>query len=525
MKNILNYIDTHRHWVLVGIISFLSVVHFSLPMTITFDTSHYHTFLPIIDGVESLKTWDVARGPVFPHLISLIHEWFGYSHSGVVLGSWFFYVVSLLAIYFIAHRFFNGASTLFSILIVFLVGMDPIIVGYFHTLLTEFVAATFFLVSTAMAITWAKEPPSLKNWKFVGTSLGFIVLVPLAFHLKQPYVSSAIFPLLAALVFKVFTKEELMGKVFRGGIFVLCLGSLAASIVWWHNYLPEEAFLKHRGRSSQSFLYKQIREGIKSFQYVGMVSNFNGAKLKEFRFSESDRNEIQSLSTKEKACTRIWKGTSVDILGSCSADTSTSGAILFTLKTFKADFWGTLGAYWHSYTRVATYNKPRFEENKAIAERVYHDTVLISNAFWVTPALSGFIAPYKQNNSAKIGFMGRLPFKWFIGQSRSMYKVVGVAAPFILLLLVGLILLNRKYPVFTGLSEKLVVPLFIINASVSLHVGAHAYLDAIIDRYASPVFPMGYLGFLLFLGFALRVIKDVVPAIKVKENSEGKARA
>ena len=83
---------------------------------------------------------------------------------------------------------------------------NPIIFGFYHSLLTEFVAITLSVISCYYAVIWYDVEPLKDKKKFVLISLWFVFLTVFSWFLKQPYISCGFFPLLVSYVISLFKK-------------------------------------------------------------------------------------------------------------------------------------------------------------------------------------------------------------------------------------------------------------------------------------------------------------------------------
>ena len=50
----------------------LVIIFFSSSLVLTFDSTHYLTYVNILEGNAPFSSWDIVRGPVFPIILYII---------------------------------------------------------------------------------------------------------------------------------------------------------------------------------------------------------------------------------------------------------------------------------------------------------------------------------------------------------------------------------------------------------------------------------------------------------------------
>ena len=148
-KNIIN--KYHKTIILL----LLVIVFFSFSMVITWDSTHYLTYVNIFEGTSKFSTWDIVRGPIFPYIIYLGFLLFGKTVQGSLLLMFLFYLGFILLVNYFCNIIFDKHKGLKYIILLFCI-FNPIIFGYYHTLLTEFVAVTLAMLSCYFANNWWK---------------------------------------------------------------------------------------------------------------------------------------------------------------------------------------------------------------------------------------------------------------------------------------------------------------------------------------------------------------------------------
>ena len=143
-----------------------------------------------------------------PLIIYTITELFGDNTLGFVLGTFIFYLTGIISGYLIISKVLLTQSnktikTLIWILFVILFIFNPLIIGYYHVMLTEFVAMTFTLLTIYLSIKWISLDPLKEKMKFVLYFLIFLIISISMWFLKQPYVIVTLIPISLATILSI----------------------------------------------------------------------------------------------------------------------------------------------------------------------------------------------------------------------------------------------------------------------------------------------------------------------------------
>ena len=68
-------------WIILS--GFILVIDVLYPMTFTYDSGHYLSYLSILSGSKPFVDWDPVRGPVFPLFLFFINLFFGEGLNGI----------------------------------------------------------------------------------------------------------------------------------------------------------------------------------------------------------------------------------------------------------------------------------------------------------------------------------------------------------------------------------------------------------------------------------------------------------
>ena len=228
----------YGHWILcIGLLLIGTIYE----ITITYDSAHYLWLADLFKSGD-WASWDVIRNPGFPFQIYLSQLLFGNSINGlrwsmVLFNVLFYLIISELAIEALQLKNLRERYIL-RILVFLFIALDPIVFGYFHSLLTEFDAAIFVALSALLAMKLINEQLfSKKFWLLIGC---FTVLAVMAWFLKQPYVGSVLFPLVISLFIILFSKYTWKKLLYFSGIGLVVIAIVLVGQILWTNFLISE---------------------------------------------------------------------------------------------------------------------------------------------------------------------------------------------------------------------------------------------------------------------------------------------
>ena len=235
------------------------LIDLSYPITITYDSGHYMSLAHVINSWDWVD-WDPVRGIVFPLFLCLSVKLLGFNQNALLV--WMTLAHLLLFVFSVSVILYETKITkpLFrNIVIVFIflfIILDPLILGIYHTMLTEFFAATIAVISIFFAYRLYQHseciPKLSKNLLF--SYAFFLVMVPIAWHLKQPYVGAAYFPFLLSCCLILLRNRKLRALYLGIIANILIAISLGISIIAWNSFLPNTGLAANPNRSINSYI-------------------------------------------------------------------------------------------------------------------------------------------------------------------------------------------------------------------------------------------------------------------------------
>jgi hypothetical protein len=218
-----------------GFFLLIILIDLTYPVTLTYDSAHY-LWLANLIGPGNWASWDPIRNIIFPLHNYLTLSIFGLNQQALLYPMILAHILLFFFSCQIVFDVFKGKDRFLISLIIFLfVAMDPTVVGYFHTLLTEFLAATIAVISCFIALKLYNSP--LLSKRFFAFSSFYLVMVPLAWHIKQPYVGAAYFPLLIVSLLIIIRQISWKTLVYSFGFHLTLVAIVLMSTWGWNTFL------------------------------------------------------------------------------------------------------------------------------------------------------------------------------------------------------------------------------------------------------------------------------------------------
>ncbi|MBR3152590.1 MAG: hypothetical protein IKF52_03180 [Clostridia bacterium] len=512
----------------------LTIIFFTYSIVVTFDSSHY-LWLTSVLNKENFHEWDIIRGIVFPAFIKVFTIFLGENPNGIKVGMYIMYSIMITVSYLIYRDIVDKQNisskimkiSIFVIYILF-VAINPIIFGYFHTMLTEFIGITIGVLCCYLAWKWIEIDWNNKFKYIIYTGI-FSILVPIAWQLKQPYVGTALFPLIVATAISIiskFNKRNVISKIIS---LIIVIISLVLSIKIWNYFLKINNVDMKESRSSSTAFSDSILSGISEYHFT---------KYPDFQIPDDELEklprDIQDTITKEKNNYKLLiivkkPNGEYDLIFSKNSTIKTSDSIKYMMSTIKSDPICFIKGHIKNYLAICNIYKIEFE-----GARVYNSNELLN----ITTANENELIPfkiyeYKQESSYYIGVEEydkcAQPYKeinnpilgvnWIMRKLSKVctviIKILFVALPFMTIIgVISFFIIRKKY----NNQFRNTVNLVIILYSYSLmHILSHSVLGAIIDRYTVPAMVTTIIGELISV--YLIIYKKKFRIIKEKEES------
>lgn len=433
------------------------VLFFSFNVILTYDSGHYLTYVSIFEGKSPASSWDIVRGPVFPLIIHAFNIIFGKTNAGLLVGLFLFYLLFAFTCYNLCceiTKTYKHKKIIQNIVFVILI-LNPLIFGYFHVLLTEFVAITMTVLNIMIAYKWIFIKDDNKK-SLILFAIYFIFSIVFCYHLKQPYILISFIPILVAAIIAIVRNHKRKNVIQRISTILISLIFLIISIVSWGNVLVAIGANHDSGRDSSTMLGKQLL-----LAYQISYDNDNDGKNDKLSTIDATNLIMGGFFKNPFRTIKIYLQNYCGLSSMCEITTPngydfTSTSNLVGLSTYENTFIG-----------YAT-----FREEDNISPMKENMSILASN----------YSVPKNKSIFAK-------PMNWLKIPTNLLFKVATITP---LLSLVALTIFKLKY------KNKKYNNLFYLNLILLITSCCHMFIGAgigmIIDRYAIEIFVPSLLG-------------------------------
>ena len=482
------------------ILLIITIFFFTVPVNIFWDSAHYTSYVSIFEGVLPWKSWDIVRGPIFPLIIHFSNMVFGKTTMGLLITNYLFYLTFLISIYTILNETISKENIkkkkiLMTIIMVLFI-IDPIIYGYFHSLLTEFIAITLSMLNCYIAWKWVDLDTKNNKKYLVFTSLYFIVMIPFSWHLKQPYLTITLFPLLLSYILTIIKHRNKSNIIFKTVVVALSFTSLISSIIIWNKFLESKDINLNSDRNITASFGKQLILGL---------NNYNLEEEKDYKYLS--KKEIKKIETGNYSLINIYnpndKLVDQTIIKVDNNKISTKNSIIFILKQLLNHPLLILESYTSNYLALidifpkTTSDNVTYYVDKKIDVNYCHENCSIafksytygSNISYMLDDARQRVNNYEQVND--IPAISKITLKSLSYVTKYIFKIVFIILPILSICAIISFIKNKN-------SKVLEIILILLWYSL-LHLLVHTVTGANIDRYASPAYATSILGIILYI--------------------------
>ena len=502
------WIKRNYKWLLLLL---LVIFYFSYPMQVFWDSGHYLQYVKILENRVPFQTWDIVRGPSFPVLIHLSNMLFGKTAMGILIFSLIFYLIML----FFSKKILEIASSeekktrnILLILFFLLVVVNPIIYGYYHSLLTEFVAMTVSIMSCYFAWKLYESVENKQKTKFILSCMYFVIMPPLTWFLKQIYVSTALFPLVGVILLALINFRDWKKKIKTLAVAFLSVLSLGASIMLWNGLLEYKGINLNTQSSSSNLFGFQLVWSLNRFKMEGDMMNVTS-------------NKVEVLDDEDKIVGEMNLDIDEDGIATSSA------AVKFLGEAITKHPEKVLKSYFNNYLVISDVYAFVKEGDSSERIRILPDFNILgcmqnciiaagiteekSNIWFMPPKSYEEVVDYEQ----KIGSPVFLKSIFSITEKPNVFitNCLMISLPFIWITLFVFLIIRRQKEQKSQGMRKLYLA-FILLTYAFLHVVAHVIMGGLLDRYASPTYIVVILAYMLLVVGIINLFKEsnITPA-------------
>lgn len=472
------------------------ILFFSFCAILTYDSGHYLSYVSIFEGNSPSSSWDIVRGPIFPLIIHSFNFLFGKTNTGLLVGLFLYYLIFAFSTYKLCAEItqhLKHQKLVQNIIIIILI-FNPLIFGYFHVLLTEFVAITLTVLNLLIAYKWIFIKSTNKK-SLIFYAVYVVVSIIFCYHLKQPYIIISFVPPFTAAIISIIRDHKKFNIIYRLSVILTSVILLLFSIFVWGKILNLMGVDKNTGRDSSSVLGQQLL-----LAYQIPYDNDNDGKNDRISTAEAIGLILQEFSKNPLQVTRIYLQNYCGLTSMCEITTPNG-----------YDFYST-----HNLVGLSTY------ENTFIGYATYRSEDNIS--------------PMKEEMTARAKAYSSAPNKSFFAKIMDNLKIpTNILFKFTSIIslpaLIALLFFKRKD------KKKRYNKLFYFNLLLLITACAHLFISAgiglIIDRYAIEAFVPSLLGTIGTVTYAIFLfsrnhpsttiqLKQLAKTTKKKKRTHGK---
>lgn len=277
----------------------ITIIYCSYNITLGYDSSQYIWLAEMFTPNLDFSHWEPVRSFIFPLGIYLLNILFGKNQIGLLVGTYICYLIMIFSVYYMYKNTIEQQEKskfvkyIFIVLFFLLVAFNPIIFGFYHVILTEFVSVTIAIFMCYLSWNWISFDFKTKKVKYIIYTIVFAFLTVCSWHLKQTYILTSIVPLCIAIVISLIENFNKQNVIQRLAVLVICIISLAISIVGWNFILKVKNVKVDKSASSEGLLGRTITEGVTEYRADPNQENYTREKiLLDKRLNEEDRKKI-----------------------------------------------------------------------------------------------------------------------------------------------------------------------------------------------------------------------------------------
>lgn len=502
---------------------FLTIIYFCYNITLGYDSSQYIWLSEMLAGNIDFSNWAPVRSFLFPLLIHLSNIIFGKSRYGLLLVSYIFYVCMLIAIWYMYKKIVAvhenkwvkiGIMTS----IILLVVINPIIFGFYHVVLTEFVSITLSIVMSYLSWKWISLNFKENKIKYIIMTVTFVLLAICSWHLKQTYILTTIIPLLIAAIVAIIQDFNIKNIMQRVLVILFCFIGLFISIKTWNFVMKKGNVTFQDDTSSGGLLGNGFVEGISAFREEKNPDRYSRESIiNDDKITQEDKDIIIDIidgnSQEYKNFVILDRGTFINsegfkkIIYLKEDDISTAEGISFVLKTFKEEPITVIKSYISNYLAIIDIYKVRvnvdygnyyyiekdFEadfdlEITFLGYNIYRE---MTNALDIAEFYRTYATEYISNNQF-IEPINRIMLKLLL-PAKLIFKGIMLLLPLLWITKIIIFFANRKK--YTKEYINCNTLIIILYSYALSQMGMYSLLGALMDRYAVAAYTTTLVGF------------------------------
>jgi hypothetical protein len=517
----MNKMISKKNLAIVVILCIMFVFYISFPIMVMPDSSEYYSYLKIFNGQNSISNWDILRGPSFPSILYIITLIFGNSQFGLLLGTFVFYLITVVFSFLVLKKIDIQNSVLKNIVnLIFLITIvfNPILIGYMHGLLTEFYAIPCMLVASLLAYKWINSDKLIEK---IIVSILLIIGTVFTWFVKQPYVFLFLAPVFVSCCISIFENKKVRNILYRISILFLCIIGIVVGNILWNSFLIKNGVNTNTGRDTNSFIKMAIINGNTSFsidfykdhytkEYISntnLVSPKDKIEILKIMNNKSDYKSYKLINVFNDFKSREESNIKEKIvMYSKEKEYTTSDSINIYIKLLIKYPLKTINSYFMNYLSISDLvtskrHKDANEYYPSLTNSLYFENLSIGfsvfkeedNMMWIDES------NYLYDNVKDLRIDKKIVLPSAINDVLFWsYNIIYTISIIILPILCVLIIIKRLKLKINRYSKTLNLGIILL-LSCLIHVLFNVFTGAIIDRYTFVILPCAILGTLIYI--------------------------
>ena len=499
-----------------------TIIFFSYNMTMSWDSSEYLGLADFLGTEDMMKYWIGHRGIGFPLLIQ-IFQFFGIKNQfTLLLLMYLFYLGLIYAVFRIIkkckeHGLFETKGETISAMLAtaFFIVINPIIFGYYHTLLTEFVAITTVMITCFLAWRWTEIDYKKENKEqIIVYALLFTCISIFLYHIKQSLYPTIFASILIAALISVCKNFKFKNIAYRLCIIAVSIVLLATSVKIWGKVMAipyiEDGEEKSKDVIKEAEIqrvYKKIISGVSNLEEV-INKGFINSKY-YYQLSDECKQQIQDVLDEKSEYTNfcVYRDNNNEYYAFFSKnDYSIKEQLVFYFEIMTRNPYNIIESYCSQYSQLIfikdNYPLIYAKENFYIALLTYRNS---NNCTGPNESYKMFIEPYSVEQGDNL-ITKIYDVTYYLRYGIIAFTKINLyILPFIL---IGLCMdffrkIRRKK------NTKIVEILLILYGTAYCSIMSYVVFGSFtVDRYAIPAFVPTYIADIILVAYIVKLIKQ-----------------
>ena len=506
------------------ILIFVSILFFSYNLIITWDSSEYFGMSRLIGSKQMAEKWMGHRGIAFPLLLRLFEPFNIYSKALILLLLFLFYIGMICILFTFYEKFAENNilnnkkdKTIFIIYNLIFIIFNPIIFGYYHAVLTEFIAITTVLFICYLSWNWTDILWDKNKKQFILYGLIFSVLITFIYHIKQSFVIGCITPIIISTTISIisnFNLKNILSKIitlFFIGIVLFC------SISIWNNLMQTEG-LDVSTATANARVKGKIISGISTLKRV--CDNYNFSK-ENFNINKLDGKDIEKINkilnnkSKYNKFTIFKNYNDKYLVYYSKSDYNLQEDIIFYLKVFLNNPIDILKSYYKNYKHIIFFNSSgklyQYNENSIIPIMIFRKGS--NNLIHLNPDYAQYIKDYTRIN--RPNFIASV-FNLYVNVIILYFIVIFTKICLWILPIVMLLFLIYSFITKNYKKSKEIELINILNITGFFGIMSYVAFGALVDRYTVFIMIPVFLSYFLIINHFLKIFKQKICSKNIK---------